>query len=74
MIERGSLMAAVLARSGAEEIEFDSLERFLLRLSRLAIEQSGIAEVLIPSLLLWDRRVMAREVRVALRSPVPARV
>jgi acetyltransferase len=71
MIERGPLMAAVLARSGGERIEVDSLERFLLRLSRLALEQSGIREILVPSLLVQGRRVMAREVRVALQSTAP---
>jgi acetyltransferase len=67
LIEHGPLMTAVRACSDAEPVEFDALERFLLRLSRLAIEQSWIRKVVIPSLLIWDRRVMVREVRVALR-------
>jgi acetyltransferase len=67
MIERSSLMAAICVPSTAEPIDFEPLERFLLRLSRLAIEQSGIREIVVPSLLLWDRRVMAREVRIAIQ-------
>jgi acetyltransferase len=66
MIERSPLMAAVSARAGTEPIDFEPLEHFLLRLSRLVIEQSGIGEILVASLLLWDRRVLAREVRIAL--------
>jgi acetyltransferase len=64
MIERSSLTAAGASSPGVVT-DFEPLERFLLRLSRLAIEQSGIREILIPSLLLWDRRVMAREVRIS---------
>jgi acetyltransferase len=66
MIEQGPLVEALRARRGGEPPEFDALERFLLRLSRLAVEQPWVREVAIDSLLVWERQVLARGVRVAL--------
>jgi acetyltransferase len=64
MIEHGPLTGS---RSGGQQpVEPDALERFLLRLSRLAVEQPAVREVNVRSLLLWDGRVMAREVCVCL--------
>jgi hypothetical protein len=77
MIEHGPLTGSrsgdfrlPLAVPGQQPVEPDGLERFLLRLSRLAVEQPAVKEVNVRSLLLWDRRVMARAVRVTL-GPTP---
>jgi acetyltransferase len=66
MIERGAVPVAELRRPGGHAIDLDAAERFLLRLSRLAAEQPWIRTITVGSLLLWDRHVAARCVRVEL--------
>jgi acetyltransferase len=65
MIENGLSKVGITA-AGSRADELEALEEFLLRLSRLAIKQREIRTVTIGSLLLWDRRAMASEVRVTL--------
>jgi acetyltransferase len=66
MIEHGPLAAGIATQPGQPPLELDGLERFLLRLSRLAVEQSAVREAHVQGLLLWGRHVLAREARVVL--------
>lgn len=65
MIEQCPLLSAARARAG-NAIEYDALERFLLRLGRLMTEQRRVREVAVDSLLVWQGRVLVRDVRVRL--------
>jgi acetyltransferase len=62
-------LSAARARLNELPAELDALERFLLRLSRLAVEQPGVKEITVNPLLVREGRAVAREVRVALQAP-----
>jgi acetyltransferase len=64
MIEHSSLTASA---DRGPTLEVEALEQFLIRLSRLAIEHPRIKEIHVPSLLLWERGILARGVRVVLK-------
>jgi hypothetical protein len=59
---------ALQGRQGGDSFGPAGVEQFLLRLSRLVVSHPEIAEILVNPLLVWDGRVMAREVRVTLHS------
>jgi acetyltransferase len=66
LIEQSCVPGAVRAGSDPQSPDLDSLVHFLLRLSRLAVEQPRIKEVIVDPLLVWEGGVMAGEVRVTL--------
>jgi acetyltransferase len=67
MIEQSRIHQTVQARS-ANKVNLEVLERFLVRLSRLGVEQPWIKEITISSLLVWQERVVARNIHAALNS------
>jgi acetyltransferase len=64
MIEKAAVVSALRACQGGEPPEFEVLQQFLLRLSRLVVEQPWIREISIDSLVIWERKALARDVRV----------
>jgi acetyltransferase len=66
MIEHAPGLEALRFPGGAP-LDLAPLERFLLRLSRLAVEQTSIREVTVGSLVTWDAGVLARDVHVVLQ-------
>src|SRR5262249_43057253 len=69
MIEQASVLAAVRTRGDGKGSYLEGLEKCLLRLSRLVVEQPWIKEVRVSRLHVRDGRVLPRGVRVILHDP-----
>jgi hypothetical protein len=67
MILRSPVLSTL--RTSNPNLPLDSLERFLVRLSWLVVEQPRIKEITVKPLLVWDGNVIAGDVQIILHDP-----